>query len=120
MSVLAFGVAAFLIASLGFGLAGSTVAGLAVLFAAAGIGIGLVETAEHAAVAALAPSEIRGSAFGLLAATQSFGNLAASAIAGALWTLASPRIAFLYLAAWMLVSLVALALASRPRATTQT
>ena len=30
---------------------------------------------------------------------QSFGNLAASAIAGALWTLASPRIAFVYLAA---------------------
>jgi hypothetical protein len=41
-----------------------------------------VETAEHAAVAALAALELRGSAFGLLAAVQSFGNLAASAIAG--------------------------------------
>jgi hypothetical protein len=40
---------------------------------------------------ALAPVELRGSAFGLLAAVQSFGNLAASAIAGLLWTLASPR-----------------------------
>ena len=86
---------------------GSTVVGLALLFTAAGIGIGLIETAEHAAVAALAPNQIRGSAFGLLAAIQSFGNLAASAIAGALWTLASPRLAFLYLAAWTLVSLVA-------------
>lgn len=75
------------------------VVGLALLFAAAGVGTGLVETAEHAAVASVAPNEIRGSAFGLLAATQSFGNLAASAIAGALWTLASPRLAFLYLAA---------------------
>jgi hypothetical protein len=55
--------------------------------------IGCVETAEHAAVAALAPVELRGSAFGLLAAVQSFGNLAASAIAGLLWTLASPRVA---------------------------
>jgi ATP-dependent Clp protease ATP-binding subunit ClpA len=33
-----------------------------------------------------------GSAFGLLAAVQSFGNLAASAIAGLLWTAASPRV----------------------------
>lgn len=108
--VLALGVAAFLLAYLGFGFVGSTVVGLALLFAAAGVGIGLVETAEHAAVASLAPNEIRGSAFGLLAATQSFGNLAASAIAGVLWTLVSPRVAFLYLAAWMIVSLVALTL----------
>jgi MFS family permease len=97
-----------LLAYAGLGVVGSTVVGLALLFAAAGVGIGLIETAEHAAVASLAPNEIRGSAFGLLAASQSFGNLAASAIAGALWTLVSPRLAFLYLAAWMLVSLVAL------------
>jgi MFS family permease len=109
-NVRVLGVAAFLIAYLGFGLVGSTVLGLVLLFAAAGIGIGLVETAEHAAVAALAPNEIRGSAFGLLAATQSFGNLAASAITGAPWTLVSPRLAFLYLAGWMVVSLAALTL----------
>ncbi len=113
--VLAIGVAAFMVAYLGFGLIGSTVLGLALLFAAAGIGIGLVETAEHAAVASLAPNDIRGSAFGLLAATQSFGNLAASAIAGALWTLVSPRLAFVYLAAWMVTSLVALTLAQAER-----
>ena len=52
-------------------------------FVAAGVAIGCVETAEHAAVAALAPDEIRGSAFGLLAAVQSFGNFVASAVAGA-------------------------------------
>jgi hypothetical protein len=39
---------------------------------------------------------------------QSFGNLAASAIAGALWTLVSPRAAFAYLAGWMILSLLAL------------
>ncbi len=44
---------------------------LAVAFAVAGVGIGLVETAEHSAVATLARDDIRGSAFGLLAATQS-------------------------------------------------
>ena len=37
-----------------------------------------------------APVEIRGSAFGMLAAIQSFGNLAASAIVGLLYTLVSP------------------------------
>ena len=66
-----------------FGLVGSTVVGLVLLFVAAGIGIGLVETAEHA---------------------------------GALWTLGSPRLAFLYLAGCMLASLGALGLTRRPQA----
>ena len=74
-----------------FAAGGSSVLALAPWFVAAGVAIGCVETAEHAAVAALAPVELRGSAFGLLAAVQSFGDLAASAIAGLLWTLASPR-----------------------------
>jgi hypothetical protein len=38
---------------------------------------------------------------------QSFGNLAPSAIAGLLWTAVSPRMAFWYLVAWMVVALVA-------------
>ena len=87
---------------------------LALLFVIAGVAIGFVETAEHAAVASLAPVDLRGSAFGLLAAVQSFGNLAASAVAGLLWSTVSPRAAFLYLAAWMIVSLVGLLLARRP------
>lgn len=66
-------------------------------------------------MAALAPVELRGSAFGLLAAVQSFGNLAASAIAGLLWTAASPRVAFGYLVAWMLLALVGLLPAARGR-----
>jgi len=111
--VLALGVLCFLAAYLGFAAAGASIALLAALFVLAGTGKGLVETAEQAAVAVHAPEEIRGSAFGLLAAVQSFGNLGASAVAGALWTLASPSIAFVYLAAWMLVSLTALGLARR-------
>jgi MFS family permease len=78
-------------------------------FVLAGIGIGCVETAEHAAVATHAPEDIRGSAFGLLAAIQSLGNLAASLIAGILWTALSPTWAFAYLAAWMLLALIILA-----------
>jgi len=109
--VLGAGVAAFLVAYVGFAFAGTTIALLALLFAVAGIGIGLAETAEHAAVALLAPPALRGSAFGALAGVQSFGRLAASAVAGALWTLVSPRVAFLYLAVWMLVSVSTLAVA---------
>jgi hypothetical protein len=44
----------------------------------------------------------------LLAAVQSFGNLAASAIADLLWTLASPQVAFAYLVASMVLAMVGL------------
>ena len=80
-------------------LAGPSVALLAAGFAAAGVAIGIAETAEHGAVAEAAPEEVRGSAFGLLAAIQSFGNLAASGVAGLLWTLFGPRAAFLAMSA---------------------
>jgi len=108
-AVLVVGAFGALAAFLGFALAGSSVALLAALFALSGMGKGAVETAQGAAVALLAPQELLGSAFGALATIQSFANLAASAVAGALWTLVSPRTAFLYLAGWAAVSVVALA-----------
>ncbi len=111
--VLVLGVALFGLAYAGFAAGATSVLALAPWFVAAGVAIGCVETAEHAAVAALAPVELRGSAFGLLAAVQSFGNLAASAIAGLLWTAVSPRVAFGYLLAWMLLALIALLAARR-------
>ena len=88
--------------------------------ALAGIGIGCVETAEHAAVAMHTPTNIRGSAFGLLAATQSFGNLAASLIAGILWTALSPTWAFAYLASAMIIAAAILTAASRQGTPTPT
>jgi MFS family permease len=111
--VVTAGVACFLAAYVGFALAGASVAVLAACFLGAGVAIGCVETGEHAAVAALAPSDLRGSAFGLLAAVQSFGNLVASAVAGVLWTLVSPAAGLLFAAALMAVALVALLVASR-------
>jgi len=107
--VLLLGVVCFGGAYLGLALTGASIALLAVFFALAGIAIGFVETGEHAAVAALAPVDVRGSAFGVLAAIQSLGNFAASAVAGLLWTAISPRVAFLYLTAWMCVSVAAFA-----------
>jgi MFS family permease len=111
--VLALGVAAFALAYLGFTRDTSAWLGLLPWFVLAGVGIGCVETAEHAAVAARAPTDLRGSAFGLLAGIQSVGNLAASGIAGILWTALSPAWAFGYLAAWMAIALATLTLQSR-------
>ena len=112
-AVLVVGAFGALAAFTGFAFAGSSVALLAALFALSGTGKGAVETAQGAAVALLAPQELLGSAFGALATIQSFANLAASAVGGALWTLVSPRTAFLYLAGWAAVSVVALAAARR-------
>ena len=111
--VLAFGVSMFALAYAGFAAGGSSVVSLAPWFVAAGIGIGCVETSEHAAVAALAPAGIRSSAFGMLATVQSLGNFVASALAGIIWTAVAPRAAFLFLTACMVVSLLA-TFATRP------
>jgi MFS family permease len=107
--VLVLGAAAFAAAFAGFALVRASVVALALLFAVAGLGIGVGETAQSAAVAAFAPVGLRGSAFGLVSAMQAFANLAASAIAGALWTAVSPEAAFLYLAGWSTLALVAFA-----------
>ena len=55
-------------------------------------------------MAQAAPADIRGSAFGLLAAIQSLGNFAASTVAGILWTTLSPSWAFGFLAAAMIAA----------------
>ncbi|MFJ6088351.1 MFS transporter [Streptomyces sp. NPDC092369] len=111
--VLTGGVAAFAVAYGLFTINSAAIVFLAVPFLLAGIGIGAVETAQHSAVAALAPKDLRGSAFGMLATVQSFGNLTASTIAGILWTTISPTAAFTYLTAWMLVALAGLVLSLR-------
>ena len=105
--VLAGGVVMFGIAYVAFAIGGG-LAMMATAFVLAGLGIGCVETAQHAAVAAAAPPALRGSAFGLLAAIQAGGNLVASAVAGVIWTRASPSAAFGYLVACMVVAAVAL------------
>jgi MFS family permease len=115
LRILLAGVFFFLLAYLGFAISVPNIIILAVSFIVAGLAIGCIETSEHAAVATFAPAELRGSAFGLLAAVQSFGNIIASGVAGLLWTLFSPPVAFVYLAAWAgLAALMLGALARRP------
>jgi MFS family permease len=71
--VFVLGVAAFALAYTGFAFSDASILALAAAFVVAGVGIGFVETAEHAAVATHAPEAVRGSAFGLLAAIRLSG-----------------------------------------------
>ena len=108
IGVLALGVLLFLLAYLGFAFTEPRVLLLGLSFVLAGLAIGCVETSQHTAVASLAPPDLRGSAFGLLATVQSFGNIVASAIAGVIWSAISPTAAFIYLAVWMVAALALL------------
>jgi len=113
------GAVSFVLSYVLFAISGPSILFLGLAFVLAGLGIACAETAQSAAVAALAPANLRGSAFGVLASVQSFGNLAASAVAGFIWTLVSPEAAFVYLAVWMALAVVGIAMkgqtASRPR-----
>jgi MFS family permease len=111
--VLALGAAAFAAAYLGLTIDTDSWLALLPWFVAAGIGIGAVETAQHAAVASATPDQLRGSAFGLLAGTQSLGNLIASTTAGIIWTAASPTWAFTVIGLTMLAATGVLATAGR-------
>jgi len=113
VGVLLLGAAATLLAYLFF--ITTEPAALALGFILAGLGIGCMETAQHAAVASLAPADLRGSAFGMLAAIQSLGSVCASAVAGVIWTFISPSAAFVYLAGWMVLAIAAIALTHRRR-----
>ncbi len=75
---------------------------IALAFAAAGAGIGLVEPTQSAVVSQLLPDHLRGSGFGVLGAVQAAGDLMATVVAGVLYTLASPAWAFSYAAVWMI------------------
>jgi MFS family permease len=111
--VLAVGVGLFGLAYAGFAAGPSSVPALAPWFVTAGVGIGCVETAEHAAVAALAPGELRGRRSGCwrrCRASATWPPAPSPACSGR-----SPRerVAFAYLVAWMLLALVGLLAAGR-------
>lgn len=106
--VLTLGAVAFAVAYLGLAIDTTRWLALVPWFVAAGIGIGAVETAQHAAVAGASPEHVRGSAFGLLAGTQSLGNLIASSFTGVIWTTAGPGWAFTMIGVLMLAAALTL------------
>jgi len=73
-------------------------------FILAGVGIGAAETAESTAVAQSLPEPLRGNGLGVLGLVQAFGDMDSTVVAGVLWSLISPIVAFGYAAVWMLAS----------------
>jgi MFS family permease len=67
---------------------------LAVVFAIAGVVVGVEEALEDSLAAELAPQEQHGMAFGTLAAVNAVGDFVSSATIGLLWSAASPSAAF--------------------------
>jgi len=67
---------------------------LAVVFALAGIVVGVEEALEDSIAAELVVREQHGMAFGTLAAVNAVGDFASSFVIGLLWSAASPSLAF--------------------------
>ncbi|MGN6446105.1 MFS transporter [Amnibacterium sp.] len=88
---------------------------LLLAFIAAGAAIGLAETAESTLVARVVPDALRGSGFGFLGGVQALGDFVSTAVVGLLYAAVSPSVGFLYAAAWMVLSLIALGVSRRRR-----
>jgi len=80
---------------LSMGVASSTPI-LIALFLAYGLYFGLTEPVERAWVASLAPSDLRGSAFGYYNGAVGIGALPASVVFGGIWALFGPTAAFAF------------------------
>ncbi len=115
--IFATGAAVYVAAYAGFAVTNHSWAWLLVAFCLAGIGIGFAETAQSTLVAAALPDQLRGSGFGLLGLIQAGGDLICTVVAGILWTLLSPAVAFAYAAAWMLASLLSITITKAPTRT---
>ena len=101
----------------GFALA-TTAAHAWLLFLAYGLYFGLVEGAEKALIADLAPPDRRGTAFGWYSAAIGVAALPASLLLGAIWTWRGPVVAFGFGATFaMLAMVLGLLVLPRPHAT---
>ncbi|HME79266.1 MAG TPA: MFS transporter [Mycobacterium sp.] len=112
--VFATGAAVYVIAYCAFAVGSHSVLAIVLAFAAAGAGIGFAEPTESAVVAQLLPDRLRGSGFGVLGAVQATGDLVATVVAGLLYTLTSPAVAFGYAASWMVAAAIASGALRRP------
>lgn len=108
------GAVVYVAAYVGFAFGPPAIGWLALFFVLAGCGIGFAETAESTIVARTVPQELRGTGFGALGLVQAGGDLLATVVAGALFTLFGPSVAFGYAATWMALAVIAAAI-TKPR-----
>lgn len=106
-TVFATGAAVYVIAYGVFAVGTHSAIVVALGFALAGAGIGLAEPTQSAVVSRMLPDRLRGSGFGVLGAVQATGDVVATVVAGVLYTVVSPGVAFGYAAAWMAVAVIA-------------
>lgn len=100
--LIAGGYMAGAIMCVGFLFAPARLIWLGILFALAGVHVGVQQAVEKSASAELLPSEIRGTGFGVLAAVNGIGDFVSSIVVGALWTVIAPSAGFVYGAVFML------------------
>lgn len=93
-AVLAAGYGLAVVMALILVLGPKSVALLALVFALAGIVVGVEEALEDSLAAELAAQQQHGMAFGTLAAVNAVGDFASSFVVGLLWSAASPSLAF--------------------------
>ncbi len=84
------------VTAMGFAFAPARLSWLLLLFALAGTVMAAQETLESAIAAELAPAAVRGTGFGVLAATNGLGDLVSSFLVGLLWTKVGAKTAFAY------------------------
>lgn len=106
-AVFATGAGVYVFSYLVFAAGPHSVLVVAVGFALAGAGIGLAEPTQSAVVSGLLPDRLRGTGFGALGAVQAAGDLVATVVAGVLYAVVSPALAFSYAAAWMAIAVLA-------------
>jgi MFS family permease len=111
-ALLALGIAVLVMADLQLAFAAST-PGVMLGTVLWGLHMGATQGLLSAMVADAAPTDLRGTAFGVFNLVTGLALLAASVIAGALWTLAGPAMTFAGGAALSLLALAALAVLHR-------
>jgi len=95
-SLLAAGYLVSAVTCAGFIFEPQTIPALAFLFGLAGVHQAFQQSLEKPVATELLPREVRGSAFGVLAAANGIGDMVSSAMVGALWSWVSPMAGFLY------------------------
>jgi MFS family permease len=96
--LLALGYATGVISYVGFIFEPRTIPVLVILFGLAGIHDAFQQSIEKSLAAELLPSSMRGSGFGVLAASNGVGDLVSSVTVGALWSAVNPAAGFVYAA----------------------
>ena len=100
--MLAIGYALAIIPAVALILPGTSFAKFGVVFGFSGLYMGVWETVESSSAATYLPGPVRGAGFGTLATVNGIGDLASSAVVGALWAI-SPALAMATVIACSLV-----------------